>query len=88
MVLARRQHGFRKKYHRYRIGGCIRAIRDVNEGPRIVIDGDIRDSTTRVFLLRANKSQFLHYTIKQKNRKVGNGEPTRKCEADLREYET
>ena len=49
MVLARRQPGFRKKYRRYRIGGCIRAIRDVNEGSRIVIDGDIRDSTTRIF---------------------------------------
>ena len=84
MVLARRQHGFRENYRRYRISGCIRAIKDVDEGPRIVIDGDICDSTTRVLLSRANKSQFLHYTIKQKNRKVGNGEPTRKCDADLR----
>ena len=49
MDLARRQHGFRENYRRYRISGCIRAIRDVNEGPRIVIDGDIRDFTTRVF---------------------------------------
>ena len=49
MVLVRRQPGFREMYRRNRIGGCVRAIRDANEGPRIVIDGDIRNPTTQVF---------------------------------------
>ena len=66
MVLARRQHGFHKMYHRYRIGGCICAIRDVNEGPRIVIDDDIRDSTMRVFCrVLINRSSCITWLKKR-----------------------
>ena len=84
MGLARRQPGFRENYRRY----SIRAIRDVNEGPRIVIDGDIRDFTTRVFCrVPINRSSWIT-RLYNKNQRVRYGEPTRKCEADLREYET